>query len=297
MKRSIQSGRKRIAALLLTLLLFCAAALPVFADIGPKPSVTVHCRQLPGGPCYATLLSRQTSTGPYRFEPEKTAPDEWQIRHDPATETLVWQAFRGYQDPDGYFFIEWFQKLEEGRCCWNYYPPQQFKVLLYFPQSGQFAVSGICERYAFHSCFTVCPAAQQPTQLTVQKSYDYSWELISLAVRILLTIGLELALALLFGWRSGKALRWIMGVNLVTQIGLNLALNLINYRSGPWAFVFWYLVLELAVFVAEALIYARVLPTRKENGKKAHPVLYAAAANTISFAAGMALARYIPGIF
>ena len=44
-------------------------------------------------------------------------------------------------------------------------------------------------------------------------------------------------------------------VNTVTQIILNVLLNIINFRSGCWAFVAWYIMLELAIFTIEAALY------------------------------------------
>lgn len=38
---------------------------------------------------------------------------------------------------------------------WTYYPPQRFKILVYFPETDSFAVSGIYERYAFDSYYKV----------------------------------------------------------------------------------------------------------------------------------------------
>lgn len=294
MKTTAKTRAKRPVCLLITLLLFALFAMPAWADMGPKPSVTVRFEGLAEGPCYATLLSEQNTTGPYSAEPQKTAPDEWQIREDEQTGPAVWKAFHDYQDEDGYFFLEWFKKLDQNRqISWTYYPPKQFKVLLYFPESQTFFKSEVCSSYAFDSYFTAQITGQQ---MTLRKSYAYGWELISLLVRIAATIALEIALAPLFGFAAKKALGVIARANLVTQIALNLALNIINFSRGQYAFIFWYLVLEWLVFAAEALWYCHRLP-KEQNGRRTHPVLYAFLANLLSFAAGLALAIWIPGIF
>ena len=49
------------------------------------------------------------------------------------------------------------------------------------------------------------------------------------------TLGAELLLALAFGLRTGRALRWVAGVNLATQLGLNLALEVFTYCNGALA--------------------------------------------------------------
>ncbi len=91
------------------------------------------------------------------------------------------------------------------------------------------------------------------------KSYDYTWEIISLVARIVLTIALELGIALLFGYREKKVLAFLAVINIVTQITLNVALNIINYNSGALTFTFSYVLLEILVFAIEANPYAALL--------------------------------------
>lgn len=294
MKNKSCKSAKRPVCVLLTLLLLTVFALPAWADIGPKPSVTVVFDGLMEQPCYATLLSEEESTGPYSFDPERQSPSEWMVKGDEEMGPLAWRAFHDYRDEDGYFFLEWFQKLDENQqLSWTYFPPERFKVLLYFPDSGIFCKSAVCESYAFDSRFS---ADLENGGITLHKSYAYGWELASLLVRIAATIALEMALALLFGYASKQALAVILQANLVTQIALNLALNLINFSRGQYAFVFWYLVLEWLVFAAEGLWYCRRLP-KQNQGRRSHPVLYAFLANLLSFGAGLGLAVWIPGIF
>ena len=70
-------------------------------------------------------------------------------------EEEIWQAFVDYQDPDGFYFLqEIWDCSEAGLLDWTYYPPGTFKILLYFPDSGQFWTSPVYERYAFDSYFT-----------------------------------------------------------------------------------------------------------------------------------------------
>lgn len=92
--------------------------------------------------------------------------------------------------------------------------------------------------------------------LTAQKSYDYTWELFSLVCRILITVLLEIGIALLFGFRGRKLLLTILGVNVVTQVTLNVILNVINYHQGFLAFLLGYFFLEFLVFVIETIAYA-----------------------------------------
>ncbi len=299
--RNIRKSLFRLTACaVLTLALLCVS---VCADMGPKPSVRVSFEGLGDDPCFATLLSKQKSTGP------ATAWDgtDEHARHN-ANERYsyseldyeIWQAFVSYEDADGYYFLqEAWQVNTTKELAWTYYPPSPFKVLLYFPESETFLVSDICERYAFDSYFTVNvqDMLTAPT-LDTAPSYDYTWEIISLAARIILTIAIEILIGLIFSFKKKRELILLISTNVVTQIALNVALNVINYRSGELAFMFCYVVLELLVFAVEAAVYCALIK-KVSGGEKGYArcILYALTANIASFAAGFMLAMLIPGIF
>ena len=154
------------------------------------------------------------------------------------------------------------------------------------------------ERYAFDSYFIVDLSAYDTDPIMAHQSYDYTWEIISLVARIILTIALELGIALLFGYREKKVLGFLAVVNILTQVTLNVALNIINYNSGALTFTFSYVLFEILVFAIEAVAYAVLLKkfSSKEQ-KKGRAVGYAFIANTASFALGLWLAHIIPGIF
>ena len=276
-----------------------------WADIGPKPSVQICFTGMdPDVLCYGTLLSERDSTGPASVW---NGDEEFALY--PEGEFKIWKAFVDYEDEDSFFFLQEFWNCSEsGQLAWTYYPPSTFKVLLYYPESGTFCVSPIYETYAFDSYYTVNltglpgQAASSGTNavLTAVESYNYIPELRSLTVRIVLTILLELLIALLFGYHEMSVLAFLAVVNLVTQIGLNVALNVINYHSGPMAFTFYYALMEAGVFILEAVLYANLLhrfsvQPKPESANRA--VGYAFTANAASFAAGLWLAHVIPGIF
>lgn len=269
------------------------------ADAGPKPSVVVALEGLGQDPCYVTLLSKTDSTGPYSVydgDPNHARyPEEDQ-------DDAVWEKFVAYRDKDGFYFLQYFKQAEAGTPFrWGYYPPRTFKILLYFPDSGRFAVSGVYERYAFDSYFKVDASNLNPAvggEITAVKNYDYTWELLSLLARIVVTVALELGVALLFGFRAKGQVAAIAVTNAVTQTLLNVLLNLTNYSLGQLMFVFNFIWLELLVFAAEAAVYSSVL--NRYGSKPAQKwviVLYAFAANLLSFFAGFGIALAIPGIF
>jgi len=305
--------KRKILAFFACLVLF-AAAFPVTAsaDMGPKPSVVIDFKGLSGQTYYVTLLSSVDSTGPFtalsRLKQDNSTVDakEWYSGNE--EDYPIYLKFVGYQDPDGYYFLQYFQNCSETQqFSWTYYPPQNFKILIYFADSGGFAVSAAYERYAFDSYFSVdltgtdviasAARGETPTFNAV-KSYDYSVETVSLIARIILTIAVELLVALLFAFRKKKQLLFILAVNVVTQIALNVSLNLINFSYGLLAFIALYVLLELLVFIVEAILYAAFLKKFSDMLiPRWKPILYALAANAASFGVGLLLARIIPGLF
>ena len=286
---------RKVLSLLICLILVLNLPVTAKADIGPKPSVRITFTGIKGETYYGTLLSERRSTGP------ATAWDGYEEYRDwkPESEKPIWEKFIAYEDTDGYYFLqEWWDCSETNQLNWTYYPPTPFKILLYFPETDSFYVSDIYERYAFDSYFSVDLSEYDTSPITARQSYDYTWEVISLVARIVLTIALELAIALLFGYREKKALGFLAIVNVITQVVLNVALNIINYRSGSMGFTFAFICMEILVFAIEAITYKAVLHRYSEKEKvNRRGVTYALVANTASFAIGLWLAHLIPGIF
>ena len=277
---------RRLTLLLAVVVLAAGAALPAAADMGPKPSVEVVFQGLEGQRFYATLLGNVTQYGPWSAKEEYL---DW--RGDPE----AWEAFVRYPEPEGWYFLGNYADCTEiGRFVWSYYPPETFYILVWLPEEDRYLCSTEpVSRYAFDSRFTVTVAGEG---LTVRSSYDYAGEVLGLLVRAALTIALETAAAwLLFGLRRRDQLALILKVNLVTQLALNILLNLCSYFSGPLLTVLVYGLLELLVFFTEGLVYARRL--RWAENQKPHPWLYALGANAVSFAAGWELAHWLPGVF
>ena len=276
------------------------------ADVGPKPSVVVEFLGMEQETFYATLLSATESTGPY------SVPDPQQAAAYAAGQTeedAIQRQFLSYQDEDGFHYLQFWQDCSGGQPFrWTYYPPREYKLLLYFPEQNQFVCSEIYQRYAFDSYYQLDAAGEKLSAMLTSgsiasadfsKHYDYTTEIWSLLARIVLTILLEMLLAHCFGFRGKKQLALLAGVNIATQVGLNVALNIVNYYQGQMAFVLLYFALELLICLVEALVYAKWLGSLGADGQKhtAKTVAYAILANVFSFGAGMALAYYLPGIF
>ena len=113
--------------------------------------------------------------------------------------------------------------------------------------------------------------------------------------RLALTIAIEIAVAALFGFFKGKYRKTVLTVNIVTQVLLNVTLNLFDYYCGWLSVIFIYVLCELAIFVIEGVIYGIVFPKCASDGET--PVrawkawLYSLAANAASFLVGVCIWR------
>jgi hypothetical protein len=135
------------------------------------------------------------------------------------------------------------------------------------------------------------------SMLIAEESYDYTWEIISLVARIIATILIEVAIAYVFLYKNAKQVKFIIIVNMVTQVILNVALNIVNYRSGYLMFCFAFVGYEIVVFMIESLIYQKILPRWDSKKRWGYmPAAYALVANVASCLIGFVLAKWIPGI-
>ena len=288
---------KKYLSFLICFIIVFSFSVTAFADIGPKPSVRITFKGVESGTeYYGTLLSERKSTGPSSaWDGVEGHEQHYNYNRE------IWQVFADYTDTDGYYFLqEVWECTDTNQLNWTYYPPSPFKILLYFPSTDTYFVSDIYERYAFDSYYTVDLAENFTAEklISAQKSYDFTWEMISLVARIAATILLEIAIAFIFGYREKQTLKFIAAVNILTQIALNVGLNIVNYNSGSMAFTLSFVLFEVIVFVVEALIYSLMLGKfSKKPANKGKSTAYAFAANFASFAIGLWLAHIIPGIF
>ncbi len=270
------------------------------ADTGPKPSVRIQFQNMGDELCYGTLLSEKESTGPATV----WDGDENKIENLDL-DLEVWKAFVYYKDADSYYFLQWgWQVNETKELAWTYYPPQKFKILLYYPESEKFVVSDIYERYAFDSYYIVNMSEldmesvhyngelSNNERINAFRSYNLKLEISALIARIIITIIIEMVVALIFGFRGKKQLLLLITVNTLTQIILNILLN-VNFSGKDLYFVF-----ELLVVVIEAVLYCLFMNKWTQRKRtKTYFITYSVVANTVSFVAGLILSKLIPGAF
>lgn len=314
MKKSLRS----LLAFLIAATVLCCIAM---ADTGPKPSASFTFTGMPDEDYYVTMLAEVDAYGPHRVhQPGSEIPSYVleQGEQDPAYP--AWQKFVDYKDPDGYYFLEdLFEQCHgDDEAGWRYFPPEQFKLLLYFPESDTFLCSPVTARYAFDSVYRLDLGGKSPAEVaaltltdpngdplptgtvTLDKADGSHQQIVGFFGRLGITLVIELALAWGWKYRKGSQLLFIGVANLITQCLLNASLLYWGAReTSRGAIIFWYILLELAVTGIEAAAYAYLLPgtDRKDPAVRRHAALYALSANLLSFLGGLALSEVFPILF
>lgn len=252
----------------------------VGADFGPKESLTINFTNY-SDTMYVTIISNNVYYGPHiPINKDSNADEIAHYKEIYASEVPdeVFYAFLDYVSDDyslGYGII----KITETYRC-GYYPPNNFKVLIYDTSDASFMVSDVYEQYAFSSYYTVDLSRDG---IILVNSYDYVRETIYLIIRIIVTIILEILVAILFRIKGKRNYIIIIITNVVTQVLLNVGLNVVTYFNSFFIFEFLLLLFaECIVFVVEFLIYMFTL--KDTSNSKA--VLYALAANVLSAVTG-----------
>lgn len=278
---------KRTAFALLFLLAVLITGRSVSADIGPAPNVTVDLVNMPDGPYYVTLLSPEEAEPPFAYGPY-AQDDEEQARYDRIT---AFAEARGLR-----FWDRLIPHEGDETYSWGHYPPERFHVVAWYPEHDVFLMSELTEGYAFKSHYTINAAGadvaggdSEVIDVPIDPSYDWSRLLPGVLARIAITLVIELLIAWLLRYRSGRQIRIILVTNLITQLLLNAALAGLSFYYGTWALYAGYAGLAVLIFLIKAVVYSRrLLPNRQRTAERTGPVAYAFIANLFSFVLGFA---------
>lgn len=283
----------------MVLILMAALGIYAFADFGPKPSVVVEFENAGDQEYYVTLVAKEDKLGsPYS---RVTAEDQ------PETDDIaIWNRLVAYEDPDGMVFAGNVQKLTgDGAYVWGYYPPSEFRALIYFPDTDSFVESSeILEQYAFDSYYQMdfndLPENWNDAvaAIPVTRKYNLLWQITAFLLRLAVTVAVECLLAVLFGFKGKRQMLLVLAVNCATQ----LAMNLLILDESVGLFVFYvlqYALIEVGVILAEGLVYCLALPklATPEQNRNIHPIAFAFFGNVASFSLGFLLSNWFPMLF
>ena len=230
--------------------------------------------------CYGTLLSKKSESGTwsYQMELDLNAPEE------------VRNFFKEYQDTDHFFYLNYFQDVTDGLLYWPYYPPEEFKILLYFPDTGTVIVSDPLDRYSLSSPFK---AVIDHGRMSVERNYDYLKMIrITLCRAVILTI-FAVVTAILYAQPYNNEIRYMILGNFLYQALINTLIALYSYRNG-FSYVEYILLMWLP-YLLWFLLQGFLLSKRARGVSM--PYLCSFFSNAVAYFAGLLLVYVLPFLY
>ena len=274
MKQNAPSLARVFPVLLLCLLCLVPTA---YADIGPKPEVTITVVNAPEGVLYLDLLAQGEPTDqPYSNSNGECDPALLDNLRSLEGDGWVLAYTTGTKGPPVFGDV---RPREDGTWRFSYVGlPESFRVAAATADEAKAAEVSYTRDFVDNIVYdwqanTVREATPPPLRFLVR-----------LAATLIPTLLIEGALFWLFGFRERRGWLVFLAVNTATQVGLHLAVGSILPQAG-WHFLNYTLTIlipELIVWMAEAAAYAFLL-REHSRGRR---VGYAFAANFASFVLG-----------
>lgn len=274
MKQNAPSLARVFPVLLLCLLCLVPTA---YADIGPKPEVTITVVNAPEGVLYLDLLAQgEPMDQPYSNSNGECDPALLDNLRSLEGDGWVLAYTTGTKGPPVFGDV---RPREDGTWRFSYVGlPETFRVAAATADEAKAAEVSYTRDFVDNIVYdwqanTVREATPPPLRFLVR-----------LAATLIPTLLIEGALFWLFGFRERRGWLVFLAVNTATQVGLHLAVGSILPQAG-WHFLNYTLTIlipELIVWMAEAAAYAFLL-REHSRGRR---VGYAFAANFASFVLG-----------
>ncbi|MCR5449919.1 MAG: hypothetical protein K6F23_11085 [Solobacterium sp.] len=276
---------KILKSLMLTLVMLCAMSLPVYADMGPKPDLVIDFSGI-HEPCVVTVLSTVKSYGPN--QPMQIAWMPWWDEQAPEIDKEIYQKFidetklLNEERTEQLYF--WGVLAQSSPYVFGYYPPETFYVLVYFPETDSFLLSEESyTRTVFHTELAITVEngkllfnARQPLYGIMKNWKDND----AVVLRLLVTVITEIVIGMFFMKYTHKSMLTVIGVNVITQILLNIVIWLRYYVLSNSVSTYFPVLAgaEVLIFLIEGFIYSKLI-SREELSR---PYLYALTANAFT---------------
>lgn len=297
-----------ISLLVVFLFILPTAVLTASANSAPEPDFVLRFSGIEGT-CYMTLLNREKE-------------DEWGIHHvsedgkrDPEVFDIelfgyrkadeiadpVFQAFYNYKDPDGYYFVQQMADLTDRTSYYDIEYPHEFKILLYYPESGKFISSEKLEAHSYFNCFHITVENDEIVSVTKSTKYaEYGMnvgEVLYILCLLIQTIIIEILVAIPFGFRRKKQVLTVFLTNLLTHPLMMGMIMVVNPSLHESVFSFPFVFFEIGVAVIESLVYLWLFPKfeKERSVKKWLIIVYAATANLVTYAISALIPETILG--
>ena len=230
--------------------------------------------------CYGTLLSKTSETGSWSYSKpiELDAPDN------------VMQFFREYEDDDHFFYLNYFEDVSGGLLYWPYYPPEEFKVLLYFPETDSFLTTeASVSRYALTSKFK---AVFENGTIRLTRNYNYLRLFINACIRFITGVLSAMLICMIMGKPLKKEIKYYLVSNIIFHLLLNIFISVFSYYNG-FTMVEYFMFLwvpYLLLLVLQGYLYSRKTITGS-------PWFCAFFSNLAAYGTGMLMVDFLPGLY
>ena len=271
--------------LLLAIYIISVCSSDVYADMGPKPSITIHVENGPSEYYLALLCSPRGITGTnsdLKLENvnEVTVQnylkdffyDEWVFSESPVGDNII-----SSRDTTEFYF--------------GYMVPDDFKVII-ISTDGTVYLSDHINPEEFNADITYDVATGKLTETIEDRTLRHS---IYVVVCYLLTLAMELVVLLLFKYPFNKRnLFCFLLINTITNIPFSIFL--INQRASIPMIIIWFF-LEIIIMLLEGVFYLITLRDAEGRRRKLKSFLYGVVANIASATLGTIILFFYGLIF
>lgn len=278
--------KKVLALIILFFSIMTLSSISCNADTGPKPSTKIEIFNMNRSDYIVGYATKYKDYyGPHKaFDPNDDI-----FYYGKKDDLLV--LYNNVMLPQGWYLFDISSSFTDVNSIIldsGYYWPSEFILIIYDYKNDVTYLSNDTSTYALNSYFIGDFKNLNNNSFILKKNYNYSLEIIKLIVRILLTIAIEMLLALAFRFTKRSYLI-ILCTNVVTQILLNVGLNLFSFKNGvQLMFIIFYIFMEIFVIIIEAMIYKNKCK-RGKNKDNSFIVGYTVLANLLSFFIGTIL--------
>ena len=270
---------KTLLKILTTLLLTSGLFLPVQADAGPKPQLIITVHNAPSEAFYLDLLVHPDLEAQHRLDVGNYDPKMIDLLKSDADSGWVPAHVYGTRIP---MYGDIVQPVQNGEAVFTFTQglPDVYKIIL-VTKSGSIRISPelTIESFITRIDFDASSGA-------VKTSNPWLMTLLQFSSTFIPTLLVEGLILWLFRMWSRKNLKAFLWVNLGTQIFLTLTLSGALIYGGILGALFVLILDEWIILITEALLYWRLLESKKRWTR----VVYALVANLASFMASLLFA-------
>ncbi len=276
--------KKIFATILLFLATFLCLSQAAYADMGAKPSITVHVENAPEQYYIALLHDRQLEDSDSYNNKLGLIINDMTVRQ--YLENLDYEGWSLFQSPVG---DNIYQSNEEHTYAFTYMVPNPFRVII-VSMNGDVVVSEPCSQKEFNAKCTF----DYGNGVIVEKRVGRMLLRIFIIILLFsLTLVFEYAVLLLFGYPRTKGnITCLLIVNAITNLPLNIFL--MSIPAGLAVFVVTILA-EIVITLFEAIVYACTLKNVDGEKKPLKGFFYGICANIVSAFMGIVLYTLLSG--